>query len=99
MIDEINQIGNVNSLNDLLDFKFSVKTLALLAFLAGCAYLVFVIILFGGVNNTIDYISVLIETTKNSINKPKVTKKSTVPGIIADIGIANRGKYTFVRRT
>lgn len=76
MIDEINQIGNINSINDLLDFKFSVKTLTLLAFLVGCAYLVFVIILFGGVNNTIDYISVLIETTKNSINKNKNIRAS-----------------------
>lgn len=76
MIDEINQIGNINSINDLLDFKFSVKTLMLLAFLAGCVYLVFVIILFGGVNNTVDYISVLIETTKNSINKNKNIRAS-----------------------
>jgi hypothetical protein len=71
MIDEINQIGNINSINDFLNFKFSIKTLAIIAFLGGCAFLVFVIILFGGVNNTVDYITSIIESTKNGISKNK----------------------------
>ena len=71
MIDELNQFGNINSINDFFDFKFSIKTIVILTFLASCAFLVFIIVLFGGVNNTVDYLSTIIETTKSSINKNK----------------------------
>jgi len=71
MFDELNQIGNINSINDFLDFKFSVKTIIILLFLGGSAFLIFIIFLFGGVNNTVDYLSIIIESTKNSINKNK----------------------------
>jgi hypothetical protein len=71
MIDELNQIGNINSINDFLEFKFSVKTIVILVFLASCAFLIFTVVLFGGVNNTVEYLSTIIETTKTSINKNK----------------------------
>ena len=71
MIDEINQIGNINNINDLLHFKFSVKTLVILGFLGGISFWIFIIILFGGVNNTIDYLFSILESTKNSISKNK----------------------------
>jgi len=71
MFDELNQVGNINSINDFLDFKFSIKTIIILAFLVSCAFLGFIILLFGGVNNTVDYLSTIIETTRSSINKNK----------------------------
>ena len=41
MIEEFNQIGNINSVNDFLDFKLSIKTIVLLCFLGGFAFIIF----------------------------------------------------------
>ena len=71
MIEELGQIGNINSFNDLLDFKFSVKTIIILMFLAGSGFILFVILLFGGVNNTVDYLSSIIQSTKIALDKNK----------------------------
>ena len=79
MIQEFNQIGNINSVNDILDFKLSIKTIVLLCFLGGFAFIIFVIMLFGGVNNTVDYLSSIIETTKGAVNKNKNISKYTLP--------------------
>ena len=57
MIEELNQIGNINSVNDFLDFKLSIKTIVLLVFLGGSAFIIFIIMIFGGVNNTVDYLT------------------------------------------
>jgi hypothetical protein len=35
--------------------------------------------LFGGVNNTVDYLSSIIETTKGAVNKNKNISKYTLP--------------------
>jgi len=75
MIEELNQIGNINSVNDFLDFKLSIKTIVLLVFLGGSAFIIFIIMIFGGVNNTVDYLTSIIETTKGAVNKNKKISK------------------------
>jgi len=75
MIEELNQIGNINSVNDFLDFKLSIKTIVLLVFLGGSAFIIFIIMIFGGVNNTVDYLTSIIETTKGAVNKNKKFSK------------------------
>jgi hypothetical protein len=73
MLEEINKIGEIDSVGDILDFKLSIKTLIILAMLGGIGATIFVVLLFGGVNNTIDYANGIIEATKKSIviNKDK----------------------------
>ena len=64
MIDEISKIGEINSVNDLFDFKLSIKTIIMLF----CALVFFVAIIavfmLGGVNNTIDYITAIMDETR-----------------------------------
>lgn len=74
MINEMNKIGEINSVNDIFDFKLSIKTIILLI-IAWCVFVtIFVIFMFGGVNNTIDYMMGLMETTKKKIILNKVSK-------------------------
>ena len=68
-MDEISKIGDINSVNDLFDFKISIKTIILLVFLWGFACLVIIVVLFGGVNNTVDYALAFIETVKTILSK------------------------------
>ena len=75
MINEMNKIGEINSVNDIFDFKLSIKTIILLI-IAWCVFVtIFVIFMFGGVNNTIDYMMGLMETTKRKIILNKVNKQ------------------------
>ena len=75
MIDEMSKIGEINSVNDFFDFKLSIKTIILLL-IAWCVFVtIFVIFMFGGVNNTIDYMMGLMETTKKKIILNKVNKE------------------------
>ena len=71
----IQMSNEVNDVTDFLNYKFSVKTIGCLIFLGGFIFLVFVIVLFGGVNNTVDYLIKIIESTKNSISR-KNTKEN-----------------------
>ena len=75
MIEELNKIGDINSVGDLLDFKLSIKTIILLIIVWSMFAIAFVIFIFGGINNTIDYANNVIEATKRSIiiNKDKKT--------------------------
>lgn len=77
MIDEINKIGEINSVNDLFDFKLSIKTIILL-FFAWCFFaIIFVVFMLGGVNNTIDYITTIMDQTKQKIILTKTKKSSS----------------------
>ena len=76
MIDEISKIGEINSVNDLFDFKLSIKTIILL-FCAWCFFAtIFVVFMLGGVNNTIDYITTIMDETRQKIILTK-NKKTT----------------------
>ena len=75
MIDEISRIGEINSVNDFFDFKLSIKTIILLAIAWSVFTTIFVIFMFGGVNNTIDYMMSLMETTKRKIILNKGNKE------------------------
>ena len=73
MMDEISKLGEINSVNDLFDFKVSVKTIILLFFAWCFVVSVIAVIMLGGVNNTIDYITVIMNETKQKVifNKGK----------------------------
>jgi len=75
MLEEINKIGDINNVNDFFDFKISIKTMILVAMLWGICAAIFVVFIFGGINNTIDYATTVIDSTKKSIiiNKDKKT--------------------------
>jgi len=78
MIEEISKIGEINSIGDFLDFKLSIKTIVILAILYFICAGIFVIFIFGGVNNTIDYANNILQTTKNQVvilKDPKHTTK------------------------
>jgi len=79
MLDEINKIGDINSVNDLFDFKLSIKTIIMLAVAWSICAGIFVIFMFGGINNTIEYATNVLESTKKSIiiNKDKTSTNST----------------------
>jgi hypothetical protein len=79
MLDEINKIGEINSINDLFDFKLSIKTIIMLAIAWSICAGIFVIFMFGGINNTIEYATNVLESTKKSIiiNKDKTSTNST----------------------
>jgi len=77
MIDEISKIGEINSVNDLFDFKLSIKTIILL-FCAWCFFAtIFVVFMLGGVNNTIDYITTIMDHIKQKVILTKTKKTSS----------------------
>lgn len=75
MIDEFNKIGEINSVNDFFDFKLSIKTIIVLVIAWGFFATIFVVFMLGGVNNTIDYMMNLMETTKKKIILNKGNKQ------------------------
>jgi len=66
-MDEITKLGDINSINDLFDYKISIKTICVLVFIWGFICLIVVIILFGGVQNTITYMGTIIESVKTTL--------------------------------
>lgn len=78
-MDEINKIGDINSINNFFDFKISIKTIVFLVFLWGFACLVIIVFLLGGVNNTVDYMIALIETMKTFLSKKSIPITSSEP--------------------
>ena len=79
-MDEISKIGDINSVNDFLDFKLSVKTIIFM-FLIWCGLCIIVfIIIMGGVNNAITYLTSMMDSTKNTIIKIKTDVKSNSSG-------------------
>jgi hypothetical protein len=67
MIEELSKIGEINSVSDFFDFKISIKTIIILVILWGIGASIVIVFMFGGINNTIDYATNIIESTKNSI--------------------------------
>ena len=66
-MDEISKLGDINSVNDLFDFKLSIKTIVFLGFAWGAVCLVVIVFLFGGVNNTVAYGINIIESIKTTV--------------------------------
>lgn len=66
-MDEISKIGDVNSVNDILDFKLSVKTILILFFLWIVICIVGFVIFMGGINNAITYLTNVMNSTKKTI--------------------------------
>jgi hypothetical protein len=86
-MDEITKLGDINSVNDLFDYKISIKTICVLVFLWGICCMIIIVIMFGGVNNTITYGATILETVKTTLieikNKntgnTKVDKVDNIP--------------------
>ena len=76
MIDEINKIGEINSVNDLFDFKLSIKTIIILFCVWICFITIVAVFMLGGINNTIDYITTIMDETRQKIILTK-NKKTT----------------------
>ena len=66
-MDEISKIGDVNSVNDILEFKLSVKTILILLFLWIVICIVGFVIFMGGINNAIAYLTNIMNSTKKTI--------------------------------
>lgn len=66
-MDEITKLGDINSINDLFDYKISIKTICVLVFIWGFVCLIVVIIMFGGIQNTITYLGTIIESVKTTL--------------------------------
>ena len=77
----MNKLGDINSVNDLFDFKISIKTILLLAVVWGAVCLVVLVFMFGGVNNTIKYVLTILETLKSTVlkNRNKVVAADKPP--------------------
>ena len=67
MIEELSKIGDINSVSDFFEFKISIKTIIMLLILWGIGASIVIVFMFGGINNTIDYATNIIESTKKSI--------------------------------
>ena len=66
-MDEISKLGDINSINDLFDFKISIKTIIFLTLAWGAVCLVIIVFLFGGINNTVAYTMNIIESIKSTV--------------------------------
>ena len=77
-MDEIEKIGEIHTINDVLNFKLSIKTMAILAFVVGSFWLVVIIFMLGGVSNTMEIISGLFDSAKSALknNKGNTAKRN-----------------------
>jgi hypothetical protein len=66
-MEEITKLGDINSINDLFEYKISIKTICVLVFIWGFVCLIVVIIMFGGVQNTITYMGTIIESVRTTL--------------------------------
>jgi len=66
-MDEINKLGDIHNVGDVLDFKLSIKTIAIIIFLWCGFCIIVVIILFGGIDNATKYFTGLLSSAKKSI--------------------------------
>jgi hypothetical protein len=67
MIEEISKIGEINSVSDFLDFKLSVQTIIILVVAWSIFVSIVVVFMLGGINNTIDYLTNIFESTKQKV--------------------------------
>ena len=79
-MDELGKLSDINSVGDLLDFKLSLKTIAIIAFLWCAACALIIVIMLGGVSNTMDYVTNLLDTAKKTIitQKGKTSKNTDI---------------------
>lgn len=82
MLDELNKIGDITSIEDVFDFRFSIKSLLLIALLAGFCSLIILVMVFGGIENTMEYIFNFIEITKSHLKKNKNLSKIPMDKIL-----------------
>ena len=89
----ISKINEVNNVNNFLDFKLSIKTIIyiIIAWIFISA-IVFIIIM-GGVNNAIEYITTTLDKTKVTIIKIKTDAKSKGAGSGISTPTAEKKKY------
>ena len=73
-MDELNKIGEINTINDIFEFKLSIKTILIILVLWGILAGIFIIFLFGGVNNTVSYLLNILETIKTASKKKRELK-------------------------
>ena len=83
-MEEINKIGNINSVNDFFEFKISIKTIILIIFVWSLICLVVIVLFFGGINNTVAYMLSITEHIKTAIRKRKEVKKERAPDTKVD---------------
>jgi len=83
-MEEINKIGNINSVNDFFEFKISIKTIILILFLWSLLCLFVIVLFFGGINNTVAYMLSITENIKTAIRKKKEAKKERAPDTKVD---------------
>ena len=83
-MEEINKIGNINSVNDFFEFKISIKTIILIIFVWSLLCLVVIVLFFGGINNTVAYMLSITENIKTAIRKRKEVKKERAPDTKVD---------------
>ena len=81
MLDEINKIGEISSIEDVFEFIFSIKSIILIGLLSVFCFLIFLVMIFGGTENTIEYIFNVIETTKIHLKKNKNLSKIPIEKI------------------
>ncbi len=65
----------INNVNDFFDFKLSIKTIIFIIVGGSLLVLLIVILMLGGVNNTIDYLTNIINSTKKTIIERKNKSK------------------------
>ena len=94
MLDEINKIGEISSIEDVFEFKFSIKSMILIALLGGFCFLIFLVMVFGGIENTIEYIFNMIETTKTHLKKNKNLSKIPIDKISPTYHKNTKKEYT-----
>ena len=74
-MDELHKIGDINTVNDFFDFKLSIKTILVIIFCWGLIGLIFLVFIFGGVNNTGIYLLNILETIKTAIKRKSNLKR------------------------
>ena len=65
----------INSVNDFFDFKLSVKSILMIFIGWSLLMIVIVIVMLGGINNTIDYLTNIVNSTKKTIIQRKNKSK------------------------
>ena len=73
-MDELHKIGEINTINDIFEFKLSIKTILIILVLWGILAGIFIVFLFGGVNNTVSYLLNIMETIKTASKKKRELK-------------------------
>ena len=76
----ISKINEVNNVNNFLDFKLSIKTIIFIIIAWIVISAIIFIIIMGGVNNAIEYITTTLDKTKVTIIKIKTDAKSKGTG-------------------